>query len=424
MNEKFKISSIVKERNLIFFILLIGFFLRALALYKYGLNLSLNSDDSGYTRSAMVMLEKYMLIYHDPNAPTVHIMPGQTLLLAFVFLIFGQGDLGIYAAKFVMILFGLSSIFGIYLVGKHILNRKAGLIAAFLLAVFIPQILTDNLLLTESPYTAFSIYLIYFSLRLAESKKMVDFYLLMLFYFLSIYFRPTIALFPIVLLVYLLFKKYPIKLAVKQFSIAFILLLLVLGPWWVRNYIHFDTFIPLTGGSGNPLLLGTFQGGGFPFDETYDEILERIDKAHPNADALEEMKYQEEVARERLVQWWDNDKKAFIYSFAILKPKIFWGTQFYWIEIFGIKGEWINKISQLILLASAVGILISFILSRSRWKEFVFLGLFILYFTYVNCFYFAYDRYNLPLMPIIFLFIGFGISSIMNIGKTNKLEKS
>ncbi|WP_449537829.1 glycosyltransferase family 39 protein [Ferdinandcohnia sp. Marseille-Q9671] len=415
-----KLHSILNKKNIIFFILLIGFFLRAYALYKYGLNLSLNSDDAGYTRSAMVLLEKFMLIYHDPNAPTVHIMPGQTFLLAVVFFIFGQGDLGIYAAKFVMIMLGLSSIYGIYLIGKQILSENAGLIAAFLLAIFIPQILTDNLLLTESPFTAFSIYMIYFSLKLAESKKMTDFYLLMLFYFLAIYFRPTIALYPFILLVYLLLKKYPLKLAVKQFSIAFVLLLLILGPWWIRNYMHFDTFIPLTGGSGNPLLLGTFQGIGFPYDETYDDIVDKVNNAHPNADAYEIMKYQEEIAKDRLAEWWSTDKKSFIYTFAVLKPKILWETQFYWIEIFGVKGEWIQKVNPFILLASLAGMLISFLLSRSRWKEFLFLGLFLLYFTYINSFYFAYDRYNLPLMPLIFLFIGFGISSIGSRRKTGQ----
>ena len=42
--------------------------------------------------------------------------------------------------------------------GSIIFNKYVGLFAAFLLAIFIPQILVDNLLLTESPYTALSLF--------------------------------------------------------------------------------------------------------------------------------------------------------------------------------------------------------------------------------------------------------------------------
>lgn len=46
----------------------------------------------------------------------------------------------------------------------------------------------------------------------------------------------------------------------KQAIISIGIGLIVLGPWWARNYIQFDKFIPLTAGAGNPLLLGTYQG--------------------------------------------------------------------------------------------------------------------------------------------------------------------
>ncbi len=51
---------------------------------------------------------------------------------------------------------------------------------------------------------------------------------------------------------------------VKQALISVLVLFVVLGPWWARNYIQFDKFIPLTAGAGNPLLLGTYQGEGYP----------------------------------------------------------------------------------------------------------------------------------------------------------------
>lgn len=409
------INSILNLRGyIIWIILFVGFTIRIAALYKYGLNLTLNSDDAGYTRSAMMLLEKKMLIYHDANTPTVHIMPGQPMLLAFVFFLFGTSSVGIYAAKFMMILFGLGSIYGIYLIGKYIYDEKAGLFSAFLFAIFIPQVLTDNLLLTESPFTALSVYLMYFSIRLANEQKMVHFYLVITLYLLSLYFRPTIALFPFILLVYLILKKYPVKLMVKQLVIAAGLLLVFLGPWWIRNYVQFNEFIPLTAGSGNPLLLGTYQGNIIP-EESYQDVIDRIDQEHPNADIFVNMTEQANIAKEKIQEMWSRDKKAFIYSYAIIKPRIFWETQFYWIEIFNIKNEWIQKLNPYVLKVSALGFILSFAFFRNRWKESIFMLLFIGYFTLLNCIYFAYDRYNQPLMPFVIVYIGIVFSLLINI---------
>lgn len=50
----------------------------------------------------------------------------------------------------------------------------------------------------------------------------------------------------------------------------FLALLAFMLPWSVRNYKQFRAFIPTTYGIGNPLLLGTYQGEGYPTDEEVD----------------------------------------------------------------------------------------------------------------------------------------------------------
>lgn len=394
-------------------VLFIAFFLRVLVLYNYGLSLTLNSDDAGYQRSANVFLEKFMLIYHDPNTPTVHIMPGQTLLLASIFKVFGTGDVGVYAAKIMTILIGVASVYVVYLIGKYLMNVYAGLLAAFLMATFIPQVLVDNLLLTESPFTLSSLLLFYFSVKLANEQKNKDFYYVLLVYFISLFFRPTIALYPILLFVFLVMKKYPFVLMKKQIIIAIVTLLLILGPWWIRNYIHFNEFIPLTGGSGDPLLLGTYQGRGFPEYPSYDEVLAKMKEENPNINAYESMKYEQKVAEDRINKWIKNNHKDYFYSTLVLKPRIFWETQFYWIEIFNITSNQINKYSKFLLSFALLSFFATLILIKNIRTELLFLFSIVLYFTYLNSFYFAYDRYNLPLMPILFIFIGIFISFIV-----------
>ncbi len=69
-------------------ILLIGFLFRFLTLTTYGVDLTIASDDIGYQNSAKVLLDTGMLTYHDPAKPTIHIMPGQSMLLASIFYLF------------------------------------------------------------------------------------------------------------------------------------------------------------------------------------------------------------------------------------------------------------------------------------------------------------------------------------------------
>ncbi|WP_088007134.1 glycosyltransferase family 39 protein [Indiicoccus explosivorum] len=386
--------------------LLIGLVIRLALLAEYGLGLSLNSDDVGYIRSAIHLLEHGELTYFDPTELTVHIMPGIAVLIAGVFLFFGTGDLGLYAVKIVMILFGLLSIAGIYKLGERLLSRMAGGIGALITALYLPLVITDNLVLTEAPFTAALIWFIYFAVRLADSHRNADFYWVIGLYLFMIMFRPTIALAPFLLLIYFLLKKYPLKTALKQFGIAVILLLVVLGPWWIRNYIVYDEFIPLSGGAGNPMLLGTYQGHGYKYGEPLDVVLERIRSEHPDASRYELNQYQLEAAKERMAVMWAHNKAWFIDTYTRQKFMEQWKTPFYWHEVFGVSREMMKAIYLVLLAAGAFSLLALFFAVRARWRELLFISLFFVYFTVLNNIYFAYNRYNQPLLPLLFLAIG------------------
>ncbi|MDI7743623.1 glycosyltransferase family 39 protein [Lysinibacillus fusiformis] len=405
-------------QKIIWIILFIGLGIRIATLVSYGFTLTIDSDDQGYIRSAKNLLETGKITYHlGETIPTVHIMPGQPLLLAAVFLIFGSGDIGICAAKILWSLMGTMCIYFVYLIGSYISNVYTGLLSAVFLAVFIPQVLTDNLLLTETPFFLSLLGMVYFSIRLANEHRTPHFYLLMTFYLMGLIFKANIALFPFVLLVYLILKKYPLKLAINQFVIAFSLLLIVLGPWWIRNYIHYDEFIPLTGGAGNPLLLGTYQGWGYLYGDDYQTVLEKVDAQNP-ANNFERMKLQEEVAKERVRSWWDEHRDTFFESYITMKTKAQWEEQFYWIEIFHFSTDFVNKVHLIIVYAALASLFIIPFL-RDKWKEYIFLVGLIVYNTAVNDVFFAYDRYNQPFMFILFILISTAIVVI-----TQKLFRS
>ena len=59
------------------------------------------------------------------------------------------------------------------------------------------------------------------------------------------------------------------------------------------NYIQFDKFIPLTAGAGNPLLLGTYQGKGYPEGKNMAELEVELHAKYPNLEAHEFMELEE-----------------------------------------------------------------------------------------------------------------------------------
>ncbi|RNF39971.1 ArnT family glycosyltransferase [Planococcus salinus] len=386
--------------------LAIGLIIRLAVLFFYGPGLSLNSDDYFYIDSAKHLLAEGELVYVNHEEPTVHIMPGLPMLVAAVFFIFGTGTFGLAAAKVVMILIGCLSIAGIYKIGERLFSPVAGSIAALITALYLPMVVTDNLIATESPTTAAFIFFVYFSMRLADTHSMKDFFWVIGLYLFMLYFRPTVALFPFFLLIYLMLKKYSFKLGLKQFGIAVILLLVVMGPWWFRNYVAYDAFIPLSGGAGNPTLLGTYQGHGYKYGPPMAEVVLSIEEEYPDSTRYEQNQYQMEVAKERIQTMWEHNPDWFIQTYTTSKLRIQWEDPFYWIEVFGVSIEEMKIIFRVLFWTSLVSFLLVFAFNKGTRREFFFISLFILYFTVMNNLYLAYPRYNQPLLP--FLFLGTG----------------
>jgi hypothetical protein len=398
-----------RQDRLIYWILLLALALRFGALFRYGISyLNLKSDDAGYTLSAIRFLQLGRITYHSPDIPTVHMMPGITLLLAAVFAVFGWASLGIHAAKIVMILIGTAGIWGIYLIGKRVWNTSVGLIAATLATLYVPGILTDNLLLTETPFATAFIFLVYFTIQLASDRKARSFCLVVLFYLVALMFRPTVALFPVLILIYLLVKKYPLQRLWKQAVIAGIVVCAVLAPWWVRNENYYHKFIPLDGGSGDPLLLGTFQGKGYPSDQAYKQIVQQLYATHPNIDAYNLSNLEQQAATDRMKRWWNSDKKSFLVSYLVRKPMILWRDPFYWMPIFHVKLGLLRYCQRIVVVLGVVGLCLSLWRSSRRRPETLLIVGLLLYYTALYSWYFAYSRYSEPLMPFIFLAIGAG----------------
>ena len=393
----------------------------------------MNSDDADYIKSGIVFLQTGKITMHD--VLSAQIMPGMTFLIAFMALIFGVGSKLIISLKILWLVMGLLTIYIVYKTIKLYSNQYIAAISClFFLAA--DYIWMDNLILTETPYILLFSLLIYHTLKLSMKANKKDFILIVIYYILAVFIRPTIGIFPIFLFVFLILKKYNFKLLIRQCIIAGIILLLCLIPWTYRNYKIFNHFIPLTYGTGNPLLLGTYQGSGYPTDEELDYVKNVDEKMsaemkyylqNPNKKDYMTKYYSLEYdglkAKYRMHEWWNKDKISMLKSYLIYKPLQNFDNYFYWDTIMGISGNQLNVVRKVEIILFVISSILIFI-NKKRIKEWLFLIL-----TYgsqiaIYSYTFAFSRYAISMFFIRYIIIGIGILSFCEIYKSRRGKRN
>ena len=431
--QKNKIKSLFLDNWCILAVLIISLILHILALKELGFNYSLNSDDADYIKSGIVFLQTDKITMHD--VLSAQIMPGITFLIAIMALIFGVGSKLIISLKILWLVMGLLTIYIVYKTIKLYSNQYIAAISClFFLAA--DYIWMDNLILTETPYILLFSLLIYHTLKLSMKANKKDFILIVIYYILAVFIRPTIGIFPIFLFVFLILKKYNFKLLIRQCIIAGIILLLCLIPWTYRNYKIFNHFIPLTYGTGNPLLLGTYQGSGYPTDEELDYV-KNVDEKMPaemkyylqNPNKKDYMtkyyslEYDGLKAKYRMHEWWNKDKVSMLKSYLIYKPLQNFDNYFYWDTIMGISGNQLNVVRKVEIILFVISSVLIFI-NKKRIKEWLFLIL-----TYgsqiaIYSYTFAFSRYAISMFFIRYIIIGIGILSFCEIYKSRRGKRN
>ena len=427
-----KVKKIIKNNWPIIFVIGISLIMHSLALNELGFKYSLKSDDLHYVYSGIEFAKTGHIIMHD--VLSAQIMPGLTFVIAFLSLIFGSGIKLWIALKILYMLMGLMTIVIVYKTLRLYTNKYIATIPCifFLAADFVWM---DNLILTETPFILLFSLLVYFTLRLSINRSKRDYILIIICYILALFIRPNIGIYPLFLFIFLLLKKYDLRLLIKQCLVAGIVLLLVLTPWTIRNYKVFGKFIPLTYGMGNPLLLGTYQGFNYPADdeveyqkEVYEKAPEELRYYLENPDEKDYMtkyyslEYDGLIAKYRMRKWWKNDKKAMLRSYLLYKPRILIDTAFYWKEILGIKISMLYIIRKVELILTAISILV-IIINKKRIKEMLFLGMIYMSQIILYAYTFAFDRYGITLFFIRYLIIGIGIDVIYKMIK-NRSKKN
>jgi len=363
----------------------------------YGDNLLLgsfsdfNNDDVKYLRSAKTLIETGKLTYKDVSKSTVFIMPGIVFFLVPFVKLFGMEDAIIFVQIVQAVIQGITLylIFKIYL---KLFNEKVALIGLILNIIYLPNLYITTVILTETLFTYFLVTCIYFLIEAIRNKKKKTYFVAGIFWGLATMFRASIALLPIVVFFIWLVHKYTIKEMANFAIVSLIPFLILFTPWWIRNYIQFDRFIPFTLSSGNPMLQGVFINN----DIDHELIAKLNDEnlVYTN-DEINNDNVERKMAGKVFKYYLKNDTVNYIKWFLFGKTINNLKSPYYGYELYGIDFETERIVHLVLIILSIIGMI------KAKTKEkYLIIGLWI-YFIVIHIPFLSYVRYFYPIMPIV-----------------------
>ena len=400
--EKKSIKIILGVTCLIFFLISI------FSIIKYGNSTLLGSlskpdnDDVKFIRSAWTLVATGQYIYHNPGISTVFMMPGLPFSLAFFVMIFGKFG-GITAFRVFQVIIQTGSLYLVFLIARKIFNSKIGVIAVIINALCIADYWVSNLILSESLFKFLVLLLVYFSIHALEEKSYKYYALGGIVWALGTYVRPTIATFPIIILIMWILKKYSVKEMFKYGSIVVGIFCVMMAPWWIRNYSVFHEFIPLTLATGNPMLQGTFIN--------YDQRSKATDgldysKFVYTGKEYDNNKLEMEMSKFRLKNLVPKQPLKFLKWYTIDKAYYQIRFPFIWTTFLGVPFVLAGLWHYLILSFGTMGI-VMFYLNKNRNKMGTIVLSMIVYFIVVYLPFYAFERYFYPAIPFVIIFAAY-----------------
>jgi len=336
--------------------------------------------------------------------------PVYPLFLAIIYLIFGYSFV---AVRFAQAIIGALTCIIIYLLSKELFDKKVGLIAAFISAIYYPFILQPAYLLTEVLFTFLLIAMLYFLIRYYYKKDFFSLCLGGLIFGISILCKGILFLFIPLLIIWLVvieFKQHS-KNVIATF-VTLIFIFLPMFPWIVRNYLFYNAFIPSQIGGGLALYIGnnpkaTGGTGGWHKLRQDGFLPENIDNLFTvEVDKLSQIK---------AINYIRNNPERFI-KLGFNKIINMWRP-------FYVDAMLINKI---IMTFSYIPIMIFAILgiflTRKKYKYISIFYFLFIYYIMIHVIFFGVIRYRYPVMPFFIIFAAFSLVFLIN--KILKLNKS
>jgi 4-amino-4-deoxy-L-arabinose transferase-like glycosyltransferase len=329
--------------------------------------------------------------------------PLYSLFLAGVFALFGPSLL---VARLMQAVLAIATYGLIYVIARGLFNRIVGLAALFLSSFYPALIVWHGFILTETLY-AFVIALFFFFLyRLSQNPTWYDALLGGVSLGLTLLTREMLLFFPI-LLAPTLFAGAPWQKVIDQAALLLTAALLVLTPWLWRN-CQMTGHIVYT--SRVSYVLYNVTGQGYLSPKYAAKVAGESDP--PSEDKL--------AWREKYGSMSENLDPAFILSHPVtFAHRMFNRFIEYWFHPNGlwslpnivvVQALYVAGHAAIVLLA---GLGIGITLSEHKWSAWGLIAV-LLYITGLNLTtYGPNPRYNLPFLPILFIFTARGALALV-----------
>ncbi|MCP6719472.1 MAG: glycosyltransferase family 39 protein [Patescibacteria group bacterium] len=340
---------------------------------KFGMSFPVKGDTAAYYDPIAINLVSGKGFAVDGES-TARVAPGYPFFLAFSYSIFGHDYLMVRVLQFLLLAgIGISA----YFIGKKYLKLPfpLPLLSSLTIVLWPYFILYSTLILTEILFTFFLILSVYFSIKFWREGTYKTALVSGAILGIAMLIRPLILLLPIWIGVFLFIFEKTKKgvLDWKKIAVFIFMAFVIISPWTVRNFLQFNSFIPISTGLDKSL-----KRAFITYDYTQDSVVLEPGEA--------------------------NLKSAFV---ARLKNiYLFWNP--------GVEGEraqaLTEKYPQIDIFFLIYKIVFFIILGAAflslrfiRRKEIFLLWTVIFYFWSLHTILYPYPRYTLPIIPLVIL---------------------
>jgi hypothetical protein len=250
----------------------------------------------------------------------------------------------------------------------------------------------QGLLLSENIFITILVAAFYFIYSWYEKGLTIDRYFVFanIFLTLTLYSKGTLSYLPPLLMVgFYFFNRFTIRDSLKILAYSLVIYMVTMSPWWIRNYMIFDKFVPFTTSSGMNFYLGNnphnLTGG---CDWKSDVDIDIVNKMFAIEDELEE----NDTFKQEAIRFIKKNPDRFL-ELAWLKLKRFYSIVPNASQFSKGKYKYISILSYGVVFILAI---ISMLYHIRYWQKLSAMYILFLYFTLIHVVFIASLRYRLP----------------------------
>jgi 4-amino-4-deoxy-L-arabinose transferase-like glycosyltransferase len=335
--------------------------------------------------------------------------PGLPFFLAVIYYVFGYNPQ--IACVFQAIISSLTCVI-IYYIGKTVLNKKIGILSALITAFYPIFIIYSSFLMIETLFIFLLCLSIFYLLKVHEQPTAKNLLISGILLGLTTLTRNVIIIFTPFILIWMLWSSKERKKIFLRFAAVFVIMMVVVSPWTIRNYKVHHEFVLVSPNDGVNLWMGNNpDANGKPPDYPNNIKYLNISNQVQRNNICREKAF--EFIRKNPSEFLILGAKKFAHFWGFLLP--FFNCYLYDYFIHPIPSWLFMVLAPLTVLPYALVLPLAIfgIIFYQKWdKKASLLLLLIFYYVILHSVVIASTRYHMPVVPFLIIFAAYGASSI------------